>query len=74
MLNGPIDTIKQKLKFLKDQGTDIHNVYHSYFHFFTTDQTLNFLEFVDWCADNCSLSERVIMDITNSKIISYMSC
>ena len=26
-LNGPIDTVKQKLKILKYQGTYIHNVY-----------------------------------------------
>ena len=37
LLNGPIDIVKQKLKLLKDQGTDIHNVYRYYFHFFTTD-------------------------------------
>ena len=29
LLNGPIDIVKQKLKLLKDQGTDIHNVYQS---------------------------------------------
>ena len=34
MSNGPIDAIKQKLKLLKYQGTDIHNIYQSYFHFF----------------------------------------
>ena len=69
LLNGPIDIVKKKLKLLKDQGTDIHNIYQSYFHFFTTDQTLKFPKFVDWCDDNYSLSERVIMDITKSEIL-----
>ena len=69
LLNGWIDTFKKKLKLLKDQGTDIHNVYQNYFHFFTIDQTLDPPEFVDWCANNYSLSEKFIMDITNSKIL-----
>ena len=58
---------------LKYQEINIHNVYQSYFHFFTTDQTLNCLEFVNWCANNYSLSERVIMDITNSKILCLVN-
>ena len=66
--NGPIDIVKHKLKILKYQEIDIHYVYQSYFHFFTTDQTLNCLEFVNWCANNYSLSERVIMDVTSCKI------
>ena len=73
LLNGPIDIVKKKLNLLKDQGTDIHNVYQYYFHFFTTDQTLKFLEFVDWCDDNYSLFERVITDITKSEIICSIS-
>ena len=27
LLNGPIDIVKQKLRLIKDQGTNIHNVY-----------------------------------------------
>ena len=73
LLNGPIDSVKQKLKLLKDQGTDIHNVHQSYFHYFTTDQTLNCLEFIDWCAINYSSSERLIMDTTISKILCPIS-
>ena len=42
LLNGPIDTIKKKLKLLKHQGTDIHNVYQYYLHFFTSHQSPNF--------------------------------
>ena len=73
LLNRPVATIKQKLKMIKDQGTDIHNVYQSYIHLFTTNQTLNCPEFVECCALNCSDSKRVIMDTTNSKIIFPVS-
>ena len=47
LLNGPVDIVKKKLFFLKDQWTDAHNVYPSYFHYFTTDQTLNCPKFID---------------------------
>ena len=52
LLNGPIDSVKAKLKPLKDQGTEVHGIFKSYFHYFTTEQTLNFLEFVYWCTCN----------------------
>ena len=64
-----VDSLKNKLKVLKDQGTDVNRVFCSYFHFFTIEQTLNFPEFVNWCANNYSSSERVIMDVAKSKII-----
>ena len=69
LLNGPIGNVKEKLRLFKEQGTDVHNIYQSYFHFFTTDQTSSCMEFVTWCADNYSLSERVIMDITSSTVL-----
>ena len=56
-----------------DQGTKIHNVYKSYFHYFSTNQTLNCLEFIDWCANNYSSSQRVIMDTTSSKFLCLVS-
>ena len=73
MLNGPIEAVKNKLKHLKDQGTKVHGVFSSYFHYFSIDQTLNCTEFVDWCATNYSSSERVIMDATKSKILCPIS-
>ena len=73
LLNGPVDTVKQKLMFLKYQGIDVHNVYQSYFHYFTTDQTLSCPNFIDWCANNYSLSGRLIMDINNSKMLCLHS-
>ena len=42
LLNRPIDTLTKKLKLLKYQGNNIHNIYQSYFHFFAIDQTLNY--------------------------------
>ena len=61
--------LKNNLKVLKDQGTGIHEILCSHFHFFTTEQNLNFPEFVDWCASNNSSSERVIMDVVEYKIL-----
>ena len=69
-LNGPIDVVKPKLNLLKYQGTYIHNVYQSYFHYFTTDQTLNYPKFIDWCSINYS-SEREIMDLLAQKSFVY---
>ena len=71
--NGPIDVVKTKLKLLKDQGTEVHSIFRSYFHYFSTEKTLNFPEFVDWCTCNYSSSERVFMDATKSKIPCLVS-
>ena len=55
LLNGPIEAMKKNLNLLRDQGMDLHNIYHSFFHLFSTEQTPGFLEFVDWCVNNYSL-------------------
>ena len=73
LLNGPIEALKNKLKLLKHQGIEIHNFYKSYFHYFSTDQTLNCPEFIDWCATNYSSPDRVVMDTTSSKILCLVS-
>ena len=31
LLNGPIEAVKQKLNLLRDRGTDLHNIYQSFF-------------------------------------------
>ena len=69
LLNGPIESVKAKLKIHKDQGTKFHSIFRSYFHYFSTEKTLKFPEFVGWCACNYSSSERVIMDATKSNIL-----
>ena len=61
------------LKILKYQGTKIHGIFNYYFHYFSTQQTINFPEFVDSRACNYSSSERVIMDATKSKILCPIS-
>ena len=43
------------------------------FTFSSTDQSLNCLQFVDWCVNNYSFSERVIMDINNSTILCHVN-
>ena len=68
-INGPIGEVKENLSLLKEQGNHVHNIYQSYFHFFATNQTLSCLEFVSWCVDNYSLSEKVVMDISSSKVL-----
>ena len=73
LLNGPIDSVKMKLKVLKEQGTKFHGVFRSVFHFLSTKKTLNSSEFVDWCACNYSSSDRGIMDVTKSKILCPIS-
>ena len=59
---------KNKLKILKDQGSDTHGVFRSFFYFFSVDKTPNFLEFVEWCANNYSAAQEVIMDKPKSRI------
>ena len=46
LLNGPIETVKNKLKLIREQGTDMHGVYRPFFHLFFAEQALNFLNFI----------------------------
>ena len=68
LLNQPVETMRNKLKLLRDQGTDMQDIYRSFFHHFSIDQNLNCPEFLNWCATSYSSSERVIMDTSKSKI------
>ena len=69
LLNETIETAKNKLKILKDQGSDNHGVFRSFFYFFSVDQTPNCPEFVEWCANNYSAAEEVIMNKPKSRIL-----
>ena len=40
LLNEPMETVKKKLKLLRDQGTNVHDIYRSFLHHFSIDQTL----------------------------------
>ena len=52
LLNGPIKSVKTESRLLKDQGMEVHCIFNSYFHYFSTEKTLNFPNFFDWCACN----------------------
>ena len=54
LLNETIETAKNKLKILKDQGNDTHGVFRSFFYFFSDNQTPSFPKFFKWCANNYS--------------------
>ena len=67
--NETIETCKNRLKVLKDQGNNTHGVFKSFFWFFSLNQTPNYPEFVEWCISNYFETEGVIMDRLKSKIL-----
>ena len=67
--NEIIETTKNRLKVLKDQGSNTHGVFKSFFYFFSVNQNPNCPEFVKWCISNLSENEGVIMDKLKSKIL-----
>ena len=71
-MNETIETAKNNLKILKDRGSDPHGVFKSFFYFFSVDQTPNFPEFVEWCVNNYSAAEGVIMNKPKSRIIFFV--
>ena len=73
LLNEAVDTTKNKLKILKDQGIDTHGVFSSYFFYFSVEQIPNCLELVEWCASNYSPYEGVIMDASRSTILCLVN-
>ena len=64
-----IEATRGKLEVRKNQGSDTYGVFKSFFHFFSIDQTPHCPEFVEWCADNFSATEGVIMNRSKSKIL-----
>ena len=68
-MNETIETTNNKLKILKDQGSDTHGVFKSFFYFFSVDQTPNCPEFVEWCVNNYSDAEGFIMNKPKSRIL-----
>ena len=47
LMNETIETTKDRLKVLKDQGNDTRGVFISIFHFFSINHTPNCSEFVE---------------------------
>ena len=64
-----VSVSKEHLWQYNSQGNDILNVCISFLYYFAIEQTLPFPEFVEWCVNNYSSSERVIMSHTTSKIL-----
>ena len=63
------ETTRGKLEILKDRGRDTCGVFKSFFHFFYVGQTPHCPEFIEWCADNFSFAEEVIMNKSKSRIL-----
>ena len=66
---GSVSVSKEHLWQYNSQGNDILNVYSYFLYYFSIEQTLPFHEFVEWCMNSYSSSERVIMNHTTSKIL-----
>ena len=69
LLNETIEMVKNKLKNIKDQGSDTRAIFRSFFYLFSVNQTPNFLEFVEWCENNYSSIEEFFMDEPKSRIL-----
>ena len=73
LLNGLVETIKNKMNLLRDQGTDVHDICWLFFHHFSTYKTLSCPEFVDVCTASYFSFGRVIMDLSKSTILFPVS-
>ena len=69
LLVGNVSVSKEQLWQCNFQGNDVVNIYSSFSYYFSIEQTLPLPEFVEWCANSYSPSERVIMSHTTSKIL-----
>ena len=69
LVGEAIETATGKLEALKNRGRDTCGVFKSFFHFFSVDQTPHCPEFVEWCANNFSVTEGIIMNKSKSKIL-----
>ena len=61
--------LKTKCKILKYQGSDTHGVFRSFFYFFSVEQNPNCPKFVEWCVNNYSAAQEVVMDKPKSRIL-----
>ena len=69
LMGGTIETTRGNLEDLKNRGIDTCSVFKSFFHLFPGNQTPHCPEFVEWCADNFSVTEGIIMNKSKSKIL-----
>ena len=66
---GSVTVSKERLWHYNSQGNDVLNVCKSFLYYFALEQTLHFLEFVEWCAVNYSPSKRIIVRHSTSRIL-----
>ena len=66
---GSVSVSKERLWQYNSQGNDVLNVCKSFLYYFVVEQTLHFLEFIEWCAVNYSPSQRVIVSQSTSRIL-----
>ena len=69
LMGETIETTRGKLEDCKNRGMDTYGVFKSFFHFFFVSPTPQCPEFVEWCVDNFFVTEGVIMDKSQSKIL-----
>ena len=69
LVREAIETTRGKLEALKNWGRNTCSVFKSFFHFFSVDHTPHCPEFFEWCTDNFSVIEGVIMNKSKSKIL-----
>ena len=69
LMNETIETTKNRLKVLKDQGNDARGFFKYFFYFFSINQTPSCPDFVEWCVSNYSETEGFIMDRLKFKIL-----
>ena len=66
---GIVSHSKEHFWELNSQGEDVLNVHSSFLYNFYIQHTLHFLEFVEWCVNKYSFTERVIMNSGTTKIL-----
>ena len=64
---GIVSHSKERFWELNSQGEDVLNVHSSFLYNFYIQHTLHFLEFMEWCVNKCSFTERVIMNSGTTK-------
>ena len=66
---GSVSVSKERLWQYNSQGNDIFKACKSFLYYFAVEQTLHFLESVEWCTVNYSASQRVIVSQSTSMIL-----
>ena len=66
---GIVSHSKERFWELNSQGEDVLNVHSSFLYNLYIQHTLHFLEFVEWCVNKYSFTERVIMNSGSTKIL-----